>query len=116
MVLITPDAGPTGLTTSINSLERQLADMREDLEAIYDKIRAGEFGELKNATKATAEIRQWLKIAIEAEAQLEKRRKQEKGIHRDYALDFDAARASVCCRLDRLRRARCPGRLPRQPG
>ncbi|WP_085890348.1 hypothetical protein [Roseovarius litorisediminis] len=113
MVLITPDEGPTGLTTSINSLERQLADMKEDLEAIYDKIRAGDLSELKEANKATAEIRQWLKIAIEAEAQLEKRRKHEKGIVHDFALDFDDARAQIGCRLDRLRRARCPGRVPR---
>ena len=113
MVLITPDEGPTGLTTSIDSLERQLSDMREDIEIIYQKIRAGDFDELKNAAKATAEIRQWLKIAIEAEAQLEKRRKQEKGIVNDYALDLGEARASICCRLDRLRRARCPGLLPR---
>lgn len=112
MVLITPDEGPTGLTTSIDALERQLSDMREDIEKIYRKIRAGDFDELKNAARATTEIRQWLKIAIEAEAQLEKRRKQEKGIAREYALDLGEARASVCSRLDRLRRARCPGRFP----
>lgn len=116
MTLITPDDEPTGLSTSITSLERQLADMRQDLEALYDKIRAGDLDELKNATKATAEIRQWLKIAIEAEATLEKRTKQQKGIVNNYALDLDIARASVGCRLDRLRRARCPGRFSRKPG
>lgn len=108
MTLITPDEGPTGLSTSINALERQLADMRQDLEALYSRIRAGEFEELKNATRATAEIRQWLRIAIEAEAQLEKRNKQRKGIVHDYALDLDVARSEVGCRLDRLRRRRCP--------
>ncbi|WP_092838215.1 hypothetical protein [Roseovarius lutimaris] len=113
MVLITPEEGPTGLTTSINALERQLAEMREELEDLYLKIRAGDLDELKNATKATGEIRQWLKIAIEAEAQLEKRKKQDRGIVNDYALDFDDARAQIGCRLDRLRRARCPGRIPR---
>ena len=113
MVLITPEEGPTGLTTSINALERQLADMREELENLYLKIRAGELDELKNAHKATGEIRQWLKIAIEAEAQLEKRKKQDRGIVNDYALDFDDARTQIGCRLDRLRRARCPGRIPR---
>jgi len=113
MTLITPDEEPIGLSTSINSLERQLADMRADLEVLYGKIRAGDLDQLRNATKATAEIRQWLKIAIEAEAQLEKRNKQDKGIVHDYALDLEQARASVGCRLDRLRRARCPGRIPR---
>jgi len=106
MILITPDEGPTGLTTSISSLERQLADMRAELEVIYERIKSGDFGELKNATRATTEIRQWLKIALEAEVQLARRNKREKGIAHDFALDFDAARAAIGSRLDRLRRAR----------
>ena len=109
MTLITPDEGPTGLSTSITSLERQLADMKDDLESLYIRIRGGELEELKNATRATAEIRQWLKIAIEAEATLEKRNKHNKGIVHGYALDFDAAKQSIECRLDRLRRARGSG-------
>ena len=109
MTLITPDDGPTGLSTSISALERQLADMRIELEVIYERIKAGDFGEIKNATRATTEIRQWLRIALEAEAQLERRKKHEKGIAYDYAIDFDAARAAVCGRLDRLRRARGGG-------
>ena len=116
MTLITPDTGPTGLTTSITALERQLADMREELEARYEKIRSGDLSELKDARAAVAEIRQWLKIAIEAEAQLEKRNKQKHGIVHDYALDFEDARASIGCRLDRLRRARCPARVPGKSG
>jgi GTP cyclohydrolase FolE2 len=113
MVVITPDEGPSGLTRSINALEEQLADMREELEELYRRIRAGDLSELKHATRATAEIRQWLKIAIEAEAQLEKRRQHERGIVHGYAIDFDAARVEIRCRMDRLRRARCAGRVPR---
>jgi hypothetical protein len=115
MVLITPDEGPTGLSTSIDALEQQLADMREELQALYLRIRAGDLDELKNATKATGEIRQWLKIAIEAEAQLEKRRREERGIVHGYAIDFDSARDQIGGRLDRLRRARCSGPVPRCP-
>ena len=109
MVLIVPDPVPTGLTTSIDSLERQLADMRTELEGMYARIKTGEFGELKNAMKATTEIRQWLKIAIEAEAQLATRRKTDKGLAHDYGLDLDAARDTIEFRLARLRRARDPG-------
>lgn len=109
MEIITLDEEPSGLSTSISLLERQLADMREDLAVLYLKIKAGELDELKNATRATAEIRQWLKIAIEAEATLEKRRKQDRGIVHDYAFDLDAARLSIGSKLDRLRRARDTG-------
>ncbi|MGX0879777.1 phage head maturation protease [Roseovarius sp. MBR-154] len=113
MVLITPDKGPSGLTTSINALEGQLADMRQELEDLYHRIKAGDLDELKNATKATAEIRQWLKIAIEAEAQLDKRKRTERGIVHGYAIDFDGARTEIGCRMDCLRRARCSGPVPR---
>ncbi len=106
MTLITPEEGPTTLSTSITTLEQQLADMRADLVELYQKIRAGEFDQVKNATRATTEIRQWLKIAIEAEATLEKRNKHDRGIVHDYAIDFDAARNEIGSRLDRLRRHR----------
>lgn len=109
MTLITPDDGPSGLSTSIDALARQLADMRRELEVQYQRLKARDFSGLKDGAKATAEIRQWMKIAIEAEAQHEKRRKQEKGIVHGYALDFDAARDAICGRLDRLRRARDAG-------
>ncbi|WP_101068934.1 hypothetical protein [Roseovarius salinarum] len=112
MTLITPDAEPTELGSSIALLQRQLADMRAEMEAIQDRIRAGEFDEIRNAARAIAEIRQWLRIALETEAQIEKRHKQDKGIHHDYALDLDEARSSVRCRLDRLRRCGCSGRVP----
>lgn len=116
MTLITLDEAPTGLSTSITSLERQLNDMRADLEILQEKIRAGDLEELKNSTRAISDIRQWLKIAIEAEANLNERNKRDKGIVHDYALDFDTARTSIGCRLDRLRRARCPGRVSRCSG
>ncbi len=115
MVLVTPDDGPSGLSDAICSLEKQLKDMRVDLDAIYDRIRNGEFGEITNAARATDEVRRWLKLAIEAEVNLEKHRKSKKGIAYDYAIDFAEARASVSCRLDRLRRA-CDGKgVPGQP-
>ncbi len=111
MTLITLDEEPTGLSTSISSLERQLSDMKADLELLQTKIRANDLDELKNSTRAISDIRQWLKIAIEAEANLNERIKRDKGIVHDYALDFDQARSSIGCRLDRLRRARCPRRV-----
>lgn len=106
MSLITLSEKPCALTTSIDALERQLVDMKHELSAMYDRIKQGEFGELKNATKATAEIRQWLKIAIEAEAQLATREKKELGITLSYGLDLDLAKEKIGCQLDRIRRTR----------
>ena len=112
MALITPNEGPNGLTTSIDSLERQLADMRRELEAMYARIKDGEFGELKNASKATTEIRQWLKIAIEAEAQLASRQKRDLGISNSYGLDLDQALEEIDGRMAAHARARDTKEVP----
>jgi len=106
MPLITQDRTPSGVTLSIDGLEKQLSRMRAELEEIYARIKNGQFGELKNARTATSDIRQWLKIAIEAEAQLARRKQQELGIAHAYAVDLDEARENIGCRLARLRRAR----------
>jgi len=115
MVLITPDEAPSGLSRSVQSLERQLCDMRADLEALQEKVRAGDYEDLKNPSRVISDIRQWIRIAIEAEAHLEKRSKTDKGIVHSYALDFEEARASIRRRLDRLGRARRSGRVSEQP-
>ncbi len=106
MPLITLSQTPSALTTSVDRLARQLADLGHELDAMYERVRDGDFGELKNATKATADLRQWLRIAIEAEAQLATREKQELGIVNSYGLDLDWAKETIGCELDRLRRSR----------
>ncbi|WP_245964214.1 hypothetical protein [Roseovarius spongiae] len=114
MSMITPDEGPTDLGFAITSLKEQLGDMRAELEAIQAGLRAGKH-DLAGASRMRSDIRQWLKLAIDVEMEIEKREKTDKGIVNGYALDLDAARTSVGCRLDRLRRARCPKGFPRQP-
>ncbi|CAN0276731.1 unnamed protein product, partial [Chrysoparadoxa australica] len=106
---------PSQVTLSIDALEKQLSAMRADLEAVYAQIRRGQFGDLKDARRATSEIRQWLKIAIDAETQLAKRREKELGVADGYALDLEEARESIGCRLARLRRARDAERVSGQP-
>lgn len=113
MTLITLDEERSGLSSAVTSLERQLCDMRADLEIIQTQLKADAKAGIPNSTKMLSDIRQWLRLAIEAEVQLEQRKKKEKGIVNGYALDIDAARDSIGCRLDRLRRARCPNGFPR---
>ena len=111
MILITPDddKGPSGLSTSIRTMERQLADMRVGLEEIYERVREGDLSAMKDATKALEDIRKWLRIAVEAEMEIGKRKSREMGAGHAPAIDFDAARDSIRGRLDRLRRARGGG-------
>jgi len=110
MILITPDdEEPSGLSTSIRTMERQLADMRVGLEEIYERLKEGDLSALKDATKALEDIRKWLRIAVEAEMEIGKRKSREMGAVNGFAIDFDAARDTIRGRLDRLRRARGGG-------
>jgi hypothetical protein len=106
MSLITPENDPGGLSATVTVLERQLRGMCEDLETLSDKVRAEDFDDAKAQSRILGDIRQWLKLVIEAENQLEQRKKKEQGIVNGYALDMDAARDSIGGRLDRLRAAR----------
>lgn len=104
MILITPEDRPDGLTDTIASVQQQLSDMRVELDHIYGRIQSGELDELALAGKTMVDIRQWLKIAIEAEVYLEKRRKEKEGIVHDFAVNLDEARASIGSKLTGLRR------------
>ncbi|MEM7597402.1 MAG: hypothetical protein AAF382_06860 [Pseudomonadota bacterium] len=104
MILITPDDRPDGLTDTIASVQQQLSDMRVELDRIYTRMQSGELDELSLAGKTMVDIRQWLKIAIEAEVYLEKRRKEKEGIAHDFAVNLDEARSSIGGKLDSLRR------------
>jgi len=115
MTLITPDEGPTGLGTTVTSLERQLIGLKTDLEALQGRLRADDLEALKESTRMMSDIRNWIRLAIEMEMKLEQRNKRDKGIVNGYALDMGAARDTIGCRLDRLRRSRCAGRFPGQP-
>ncbi|PIE14421.1 MAG: hypothetical protein CSA70_01290 [Rhodobacterales bacterium] len=112
-----PKDGTSRLAAAIAAVEGQLLEMKEDLEELHHQVRMGKLGRLKDAQKTTAEIRQWLKIALETEVRLEQRRAKENARSvRDNGsvgdIDLDAARTSIGCRLDRLRRTRCPGCIP----
>ncbi|MDM8165338.1 hypothetical protein [Roseovarius sp.] len=104
MILITRDDGPSGLAASVGLIERQMAEMRAELEVIHARIREGEMEGIRDASRITADIRHWLKLALEAEVQFAKFKAKDRGIVRDYALDFTEARDSIRGRLARLGR------------
>lgn len=115
MILTTPETGQSSLGLAIETVEQQLADMKADLLNLQRRITSGDFDALKDGTKVTGEIRQWLKLALETEIRLEERRKQHDGIVNHYAIDFEEARDQIGGRLDRLRAAQCPTGVPGQP-
>jgi hypothetical protein len=109
MILTTEAEDSSLLDEEIASIARQLREMRHDLEDFQASLAAGDLEEAREAGKAVSSIKQWIRLAIEAEMLLATRRRNSAGIARGgYALDLDAARREIAARLDRLRRAGCP--------
>ena len=112
MTLITPEQGTSRIEDRIGSISNQLESLRKSLEDLEQQVRAGEVGTETDARKQMSAIQNMVRLALDAEMKLDEQRKRKAGIVNDYALDFDAARSSIGCRLGRLRAARCPGRIP----
>ncbi|WP_233544888.1 hypothetical protein [Pseudooceanicola sediminis] len=98
------------MRTTIETIERQVLGITEDLKALQDRVRAGEVEAVKETTKMCGEIRFWVRFALEMEAKLDEGKKRN-GVSSTRGggtgggdIDLAAARASIGCRLDRLRR------------
>ena len=93
-------------------VEAQLLSMWAQLDELRLRILDGDVTAFKDSAKITADIRQWLRIAMETEAKLNETRKQSGGgTKAGHAIDFDQARSQIGCRLDRLRRCGDPERV-----
>ncbi|WP_196941943.1 hypothetical protein [Pseudooceanicola algae] len=99
----------TRLRDTIETIERQVLDITDDLKALQGRLRAGESDAVKETAKMCGEIRYWIRFAMEMEAKLDEGR-QRRGARPAGGedLDLDAARTSIRCRLDRLRRCTGP--------
>ncbi|SEQ64576.1 hypothetical protein [Thalassovita taeanensis] len=104
MTMITSEEDAFPLGGALNTVEAQLRDITSELSALQTRLREGDLGAVKDASKVSSELRQWLRIAFELEAGFEERKKRQSGVVRDYALDFEDARTKIGCRLDRLRK------------
>ncbi|WP_165586986.1 hypothetical protein [Pseudaestuariivita atlantica] len=95
-------------------LERQLVALRARLSAWMDEVAIGEIGSGTDGKRMLTDVSGWIRTALDLERKLEERKKHDRGIApgRDYALDFDAARVEIGCRLDRLRACGGTGDLP----
>lgn len=112
MTLITTDESAFPLAESLDDIRDQLGALRAEMSAIQARLRDGDIAAVKDAQRTIQEIRQWLRIAIDLEMEFAKRQQKQAGITQGYAIDFDEARQSIRCRLDRLRTCRGSKRFP----
>lgn len=104
--------GAERLNKAIATVERQLRTLAQEMAVLHRQIRAGDAHGLKQQSQFVGEIRQWLSLAYELEKRLEKSGTVRGGRDAPQSIDLDDVRHQIGCRLDRLRRARCPGRFP----
>jgi hypothetical protein len=113
MILTTSEEEGSPLEEEIASIAKQLREARHDLETLQLCLRAGDPGPEAQGTKTIGSIRQWIRLAIEAEMLLATRRRNRSGIAKgDFALDLDAARREIGDRLDRLRESHAEEDIP----
>lgn len=111
-----PRAGPddqlhdrsTALQARIDLIDLQLGIMKSELIDYQSRFAEGDQGAIREGVRLLSDIRYWLKQANDVETEIETYRKAATGIAHEYAIDFDAARTQLRCRLDRLRTCRGP--------
>ncbi|UYV38835.1 hypothetical protein N4R57_07345 [Rhodobacteraceae bacterium D3-12] len=100
------------LKRAIATVEIQLRALARDLALLHEQTKQGDFTDLLNSGRTAKRARQWIDIAYELEKRLETINTTPRDGDAVQPLDLDDARSRIGCRLDRLRRARCSGRVP----
>lgn len=111
MTLITPEERILETAELLRSIHESIRGLRQAAEDLRRQIVAGEDAELAGATKQFGQVQSLIRNCQTVEAQLAEQYNRQAGIaHGGYALDLDAARVEVGCRLARLRA--CCGARP----
>lgn len=88
-----------------------LGEMKHDMKEMQYRVRLDEPEAVRDNLRLLSDLRNWLKIAFELETKFHDRDRERQGRADQIALDFDAARDQIRCRLDRLRQCGAPERF-----
>lgn len=113
MALITPNQDVARLEEDLEVVRECLGEFEAALRDLKQRVQNGDIGTLKDVSKTLAEIRGWMKLAMETEAHLAEYARREAAIDGAYGLDLDKARFEVGCRLAQLRKCCGAGGISR---
>lgn len=114
MTLITPEHQEIDrLKSDVEALREILHELKEKMSDLRKQVQAGEVESVKEAGKTLQELRAFVKLSMETEAQLNEIARREQGLDRPYALDLDEARRQIGCRLARIAPCCRAGRVAR---
>lgn len=114
MTLITPDVEVAEMQELLASVTETVRALRREMEDLNIRVNAGE--EVNTTKMKTAATQMTVQIGLcqKLEMNLAECRRRQAGIAPGaaYALDLDAARAAIGCKLNKLRRCTGTGTLP----
>jgi antitoxin (DNA-binding transcriptional repressor) of toxin-antitoxin stability system len=104
MTLLTPEHVVFETENLLNSVIGSIKDLRQEIEGLKERVRAGESLETTQNSKTVSSATSLLRTCQEVENRLVECRSKSAGIAKGgYALDLERARAEIGCKLDRLR-------------
>ncbi|MFD3191048.1 hypothetical protein ACFMPD_12340 [Sedimentitalea sp. HM32M-2] len=107
MTLITPEERVLRTAELFRSVEESLQRLRQQAEDLRKQLEAGEDTDLLDGSKQVAAVERLIGTCQKVETSLVEQQQKQAGIVRGgYALDLNAARVEVGCRLARLRTCR----------
>lgn len=110
MTLITPELVESQTEDLLNSVIGSIQDLRNELEALKERVREADGAVTVQGAKSVTQAVSLLETCQKVENRLVECRSKHAGIVRGgYALDLERARASIGCKLDRLRCTRFSG-------
>ena len=110
MTLQTAETVTSETKSLLNSVICSVRELRDELEEIRDRVRAGDELEKTQDSKTVTSARSLLRTCQEVENRLVECQTKSAGIAQGgYALDLERARAEIGCKLDRLRCAKRAG-------
>lgn len=113
MTLITPEERVARTADLLRSLEDSVRDLRQMAEDLKRRIEAGEDADLTGGTRQVDQLCRLIRSCQNVEERFVEQHHKQSGIARGgYALDLDAARFEIGCRLARLRACGRKGKVP----
>ncbi|WVX49777.1 hypothetical protein ROLI_028720 [Roseobacter fucihabitans] len=110
MTLITPELVESQTEDLLNSVIGSIQDLRKEIEGLKERAGASDGAVTAQGSKTVTQAVSLLETCQKVENRLVECRSKHAGIVQGgYALDLERARASIGCKLDRLRCTRPTG-------
>jgi hypothetical protein len=111
MTLIRPIETETAVPDALELSEGLYLRMASALEVLAKQVEAGKLPDIPNLKKTATSLREGEAHFLKERNRVIEQRRTDAGVAGDFAIDFDAVRAEIGGRLNRLRKSRGSGEV-----